>query len=207
MSGTDYVTFQAKVKNSLLAGQGTYDLGNPPEAGGGELVLISEDQATFLRSWWVNQILTAWDAYKEAHSDISPFLLDRDLQGILPERVQKELAATQDSLAGLDTHSTENGPWLAYDAAVAFWGVTGRAAIQLNSIGVVASVDEVTFDAIGEAIEELPNRIGEAIGDGIVAVGRTAGEALYGLIKGLGFTALIVAGVVAGTIIVLRRVQ
>lgn len=189
--GTDYVTVQAKLKNALLAGQGTYDLGDPD---GGELVLISEDQATYLRQWWTDQVLSAWEAYSKE-------------RGTLPETQQKELQAAQNMLAAIDVHETENGPWLAYEQAATFWHVTGRTAILLNAIGVVSSVEETTWDSIYEAVKEAPERIGDVIGDVSVAVAKTTGEVLYGLIKGVGFTALILAAVVAGTIIVLRRFE
>lgn len=190
MSRLDYTEIQARLKNALLAAQGHYDLGDPA---GGELVLVSQEQAAELRSWWVSQIVSAWDVYNETI-------------GTLPERQQAELQAEQDRLLILDLES-ENGVWLAYTSAVDFWRETGRTAILLNSLGVVSSLEDIAWDSIGEAIREAPDRIGEALGATVTAVGRTAGEALFGFIKGLGVTALLIAGVTVGAIIVLRRLK
>ena len=204
----DYVTVQARIKNALLSGQGHYDLSDPA---GGELPLIAMEQAEDLRGWWISQILSTWDWFNEEH-------------GILPDAQQRELRRLQDQLAALELQESDQPdlitilgsgtsvrqdavPWLAYESAIDFWSVTGRLAIELNALGVVSSVDEVLLESIGEAIKEAPDTIGQALGGAIVAVGRTAGEALYGLIKGLGITALIIAGVTAGTIIVLRRLS
>lgn len=187
----DYVALQARIKNLLLDAQGHYDLGNPK---GGELVLVSEEQATELRSWWVNQVNSAWDHFNRE-------------KGILPEAQQRSLSRLIDDLSAIEVHETEGGRWLAYEHAIRFWDVTGKTAIQLNALGVVSSIDQLAWEAISEAVNEAPERIGEALGASVVAIGKTAGEALVGLVKGIGLTALIIAGVTVAAVIVLRRMS
>lgn len=146
-------------------------------------------QALAMVAWWNRQLHDGLARLAE--------------KGVPPnEETIAEFGDLGDELRGV---VFEGDPITTESAAELFRSIS-RVAIKLNSVGVVPPMSEIAGESLAEAWKEAPGLIAEILGVTASAIGSAAGQAVYGLIKGLGVTTLVVGAAIVAVLFFQRKV-